>query len=86
MEPPRKNIPEKKIPGKMSGKERGDALRALSQISQIGITLAVCVLIGVFFGRYLDSVLGTSPWMLLVFSFLGVGAAFKLLYDMSKRI
>jgi len=71
---------------KESPKHRGEIMRALSQLSQIGITIIVCILIGVFVGRYLDSLLGTTPWLLLIFSFSGAGAAFKFLIDLSKRM
>ncbi|NLM60667.1 MAG: AtpZ/AtpI family protein [Clostridiales bacterium] len=46
--------------------------------------MSVTVLLGVFLGKFLDSLLNTSPWLLLVFSLLGAGAAIKSLYDSSK--
>lgn len=66
-------------------KKSGDnkALRAFAYVSQIGITMAASVFVGVLSGKYLDSILGTSPWLLLVFSLLGAGAAIKFLFDMS---
>jgi ATP synthase protein I len=75
-----KNEPPKgdKPPGK-------EFLRALSFFSQIGITMAACVLIGVLLGRFLDSLMGTSPWLLLLFSLLGAGAAFKALFDLANK-
>ena len=73
-----------KIP-KITKKQRREILRAMSIFSQVGITMTVCVLLGVFIGRYLDSQLNTTPWLLLLFSFLGAGAAFKSLFDISKR-
>ena len=60
-------------------------MRALSIFSHIGITMVVCVMVGVFIGRFLDSFFGTTPWLLLLFTFLGAGAAFKGMYDLSKR-
>jgi ATP synthase protein I len=75
-----------KLKQKNAEKNKGTGfLKALSQIGHIGVVLAVCVLIGVFMGRFLDSLLGTSPWLLLLFSFFGVGAAFKHLYDMAQK-
>ena len=62
-----------------------DAAKALAHMSQIGLRIAACVFIGVFLGRCLDRVLGTSPWLLLLFSLLGVGAAFKMLFDSAKK-
>lgn len=61
------------------------ALRALAYFTQIGVTLAANVLVGVFLGKYLDGLLGTAPWLLLLFSLLGVGAAFKSIFDITKE-
>lgn len=52
--------------------------------SHIGVTMTLSVLIGVMLGNYLDDLLGTSPWLLLIFSLLGVGAAFKTLSNIWK--
>jgi len=65
--------------------QRDKVFHALSFLSQAGITMAACVLIGVFLGRTLDRLLGTAPGLLLVFSLLGVGAAFKTLFNMAKK-
>jgi len=67
---------------KDENKQRGEFAKAIVFLSQIAITMAVCVFIGVFLGNFLDRLLGTSPWLLIVFSFLGVGASFKSLFDM----
>ena len=50
---------------------------AVSVLTHVGITIAACIVIGVFAGRYLDRVLGTSPWLLILFSLLGAAAAFR---------
>ena len=67
-------------------KSTNDIIRSLSQLSHIGISITVCIFIGVFLGRFLDSFFGTSPWLLLLFSLMGMGAAFKYLYDLSKHM
>jgi ATP synthase protein I len=54
--------------------------RALAHFSQIGVTMAASVLIGVLIGKHLDILFGTSPWLLLIFSLLGVGAAIRALF------
>ncbi|MCL2488334.1 MAG: AtpZ/AtpI family protein [Oscillospiraceae bacterium] len=66
-------------------KKRGNVLRALSFASQIGLTMAACVLIGVFAGRFLDDTFGCSPWLLLLFSLLGMGSAFLTVFKMAKK-
>lgn len=71
---------------KKEAKISSEFVKGMSQLSQIGITIIVCVLIGVFAGRFLDNLFNTTPWLLLVFSFLGAGAAFKYLYDLTKRM
>jgi len=73
-----------KKPATNKKKQRNNALQALSYFSQIGFTIASCVLIGVFLGMFLDNRLGTSPWLLLIFSLLGTGAAFSSLLKFVK--
>ena len=61
-------------------------MRALSFLSQIGITIVVCVAVRIFLGWLLDRLLGTSPWLLIVFTLLGIVAAFKSIFDFAKKI
>jgi len=79
---------EKIPPEEPPYKDRGtnDFARGFSLLSQVGISIVVCVLIGVFLGRFLDQFFGTSPWLLLIFSLLGAGAAFRYIYDLFKRM
>jgi len=65
---------------------RNEFTRALSVLSQIGITIIVCVALGIFLGRLLDNLLGTSPWLLIVFIFLGIAAAFKAIFDFANKM
>ncbi|HHZ01467.1 MAG TPA: AtpZ/AtpI family protein [Tissierellia bacterium] len=46
--------------------------------------MATTVLVSVLLGRYLDSLLDTTPWLLLLFSILGIGAAIRVLFNMPK--
>jgi len=66
-------------------KQRNTVLRALSLSSQTGIVIVACVVIGVFLGKFLDELLGSSPWLLLIFSFLGMAAAFKSIFNISRK-
>jgi ATP synthase protein I len=61
-----------------------ETMRALVYFSQIGITLAATLLIGVLLGKFLDNLFGTTPWLLLLFSLLGAGAAIKSMFYMPK--
>ena len=60
--------------------------KALSYLLQIGISIIACLAVGIFLGWLLDRYLGTSPWLLMVFTFLGIGAAFKSIFDFAKKI
>ena len=64
--------------------QRKRLMHALSFFSQIAVTMAACVVIGVVMGKLLDDLFGTAPTLLLIFSFLGVGAAIKSLFDLGK--
>ena len=63
-----------------------DIFKALAFISQIGITIIVCVAIGIFLGWLLDRWLGTAPWLMLVFILLGIAAAIKSIIDFAKNM
>lgn len=65
-------------------KNRG-TMRALANFSQIGVTMAASVLVGVFLGRFLDGLFNTSPWLLLFFSLCGVAAAIRSLFNWPKE-
>jgi ATP synthase protein I len=52
---------------------------------ETGLEFALCVLLGVAFGYYLDRWLGTEPWLLLVFMGFGFAAGLRVLLRVSKR-
>ena len=55
---------------------------SIALYSQLGLSMSVCVVIGIFGGIYLDRWLGVSPLFLFVGCLLGTGASFKALYDL----
>lgn len=61
-------------------------LRNMSTASAVGIVIVVSVVIGFLLGRWLDRIFGTDPWLLLVFTILGVVAGFIEMYRMVKSI
>lgn len=71
-------------PNKDKKSKNSETIRALANFSQIGVTMAASVLVGVMLGKYLDGLLGTEPWLLLICSLLGVGAAIKSLFNIPK--
>ncbi|OGR00301.1 MAG: F0F1-ATPase subunit [Deltaproteobacteria bacterium RIFOXYD12_FULL_55_16] len=67
---------------------RKDTLRLLAQFSNVGMTMAFSIFIGVGIGYYLDHKVfagRTSPWLTLIFLGFGVAAAFRNLYAMASR-
>jgi ATP synthase protein I len=56
--------------------------------SGIGFVLVLSIVIGFLIGYGLDRLLGTSPWLMIVFTLLGVTAGFielfKIVLGMSK--
>ena len=65
--------------------QRNEFLKGLSFFSQIGFSMAFCVLLGVIVGNFMDRRFDTSPWLLLVFSLIGVAASFKVLFDLANK-
>ena len=66
-------------------KHNNELLRSLYMVSQIGLTISACVIIGVFLGRFLDNTFGTSPVLLIIFSLLGAGAGFRSIFQYANK-
>jgi ATP synthase protein I len=52
------------------------AYNALSA-SSVGLELGIAVIVGLLGGMYLDSKLGTQPWLMLLFLVFGLVAGFR---------
>ena len=46
----------------------------------LGLSLFVCICVGVAIGRFIDVHAGTSPWGLILFSLIGAISGFWTLY------
>ena len=66
-------------------KNHREVWRALALFTQMGLTMAACVLIGLLFGKWLDARLGSAPWFLLGMTLLGVVSAFFSAYKMAMK-
>ncbi len=72
----------------MDKKENGGlhkGMRAFTLGSTIAVQFAVAVLLGLWGGRFLDSYLGTDPWLMLVGLLAGLGAATMSVYRLVSR-
>jgi len=58
-------------------------LRTLAELGSLGLILPSSIAVGLFFGYLLDRWLGTAPWLLLVFTVLGVASG---LLSLSRAI
>lgn len=56
------------------------AIKNLTYISQVAFIMLTPILLSVYAGNWIDEKLGTSPWVLIVFIFIGVASAFLNLY------
>ena len=63
-------------------KQKGD--RDVSKAYRIGLELVLAVMVGGAIGWYLDKRLGTTPWLFVIFFFLGVAAGFRNVYKAAQ--
>lgn len=61
-------------------------LNSLLRASLIGIHLVLTTFIGLGIGYFLDLWLGTSPWLTMIFFFMGVIAGFMNMFQEGKKI
>ena len=72
----------------MSKENRG-ILTDLAIYGQSGMTFSLSIIIGLGMGWYLDNKVfdgSTAPWFSLIFFGLGIVAAFRHLWDLSRKI
>ena len=58
----------------------------MGRYGAIGLQMGLSVAIGLVIGVALDRYLGTTPWMALIFLILGVIAGFLALFRLAKEI
>ncbi|MBW1759796.1 MAG: AtpZ/AtpI family protein [Deltaproteobacteria bacterium] len=52
-------------------------MRELAYYSSLGLSVALSIFIGLFAGVYLDRRFDTTPWLTIIFLFLGIAAGFR---------
>ena len=60
-------------------------LKHLSLISQIGLLMAIPIIGCILLGSFLDKLLGTNVIFLIIFTIVGVSAAFRNLFVISLK-
>lgn len=66
-------------PEQKHGSEMGKAYR-------MGIELVIAIAVGGAIGWFLDKWLETSPWLFIIFFFLGVAAGFRNVYKAAQKM
>ena len=67
------------------GKKQLRRARLWLDVSIVGIQFPVAIAIGYFFGRWLDGLLDTKPWMTIVFALFGIAAGFVNLFRITAQ-
>ncbi len=65
---------------------KNEPLRALSELGGLAFTMAALVVVGALLGHYLDRRWGTTPWLTLVGTLLGVASGMFYVVVVAQRI
>ena len=60
--------------------------RKVAALSSLGLMLPSSIAVGLFMGYFLDRLLGTDPWLLIVFTLFGVASGFLNLFRGLKKL
>jgi F0F1-type ATP synthase assembly protein I len=66
-------------------KDKIKIMQGIALITQIGISMIVPIILGIFIGGFLDNLIDTNNIFLFVFIIIGVGAAFLNLFKVGLR-
>ena len=61
-------------------------LKALSLVAQLGLSMAIPIILCLFIGKWLESLINTSPILMIIFILIGVASAFRNLYILINRV
>jgi F0F1-type ATP synthase assembly protein I len=62
------------------------SVRRIADASSLGLAFPIAIAIGYFFGRWLDGIFATSPWLTVAFGILGIVAGFVNAFRVAIRI
>lgn len=65
--------------------EQSSLLAILVSAGSLGLTLFICLCLGIAAGYWLDKELGTTPWLLIIGGLLGALSGFWSLYKKGLR-
>jgi F0F1-type ATP synthase assembly protein I len=71
-------------PDKPEPRSKG-GYNALAEASALGFMFPIAIALGYFWGRWMDGLFGTEPWLTWIFSGFGLIAAFVNLFRFAAR-
>ncbi|MBP8625294.1 MAG: AtpZ/AtpI family protein [Syntrophorhabdaceae bacterium] len=63
-----------------------DTFKSLINYSSLGLEMGLSVAIGIVMGYFLDRFFKTYPYLTIIFTFFGIGAAFKTIFMLIKKV
>lgn len=67
------------------GNRTNNWTKSVGNALSMSTSFAAAVALGYFSGSYLDSRLGTAPYLMLITLLLGVATGFKIMYDQAFK-
>ena len=64
----------------------GPNYRKIAALSSLGLMLPSSIAVGLFMGYFLDKLLKTDPWLLIIFTLLGVASGFLSLFRGLRKL
>ena len=62
-------------------------VKKVAEVSSLGLVLPSSIVIGLCMGYFLDKLLGTHPWMLIIFLLFGIASGFySLIRGLNKYL
>jgi F0F1-type ATP synthase assembly protein I len=74
------------MPDDIKPRPRGSPYRRLATLSSLGLMLPSSIAVGLAIGYLLDNLLGTHPWLLGIFTLLGIASGFLSLIRGLKKL
>jgi len=65
--------------------DKKNLLKTLGNVSTMGISFAVAIVIGVWIGLKVDAWLGTKPWFFFIFLCFGIVAGFRNIFILAAK-
>jgi F0F1-type ATP synthase assembly protein I len=67
-------------------RRQAETARRIADASAMGLAFPIAILLGYFWGKGMDSLFGTAPWLMYIFSGLGVAAGFLNAIRVAMRV